>query len=134
MSIRVDTTDLLTVDRGGGRAESEQLGRTDLTENLLDHLADGTALISPFGGHRPYMTVLEAIQSQQPVPLTEGVTVEGSGPQAHPVIDDIEHWARQAAETGRGFAGAGAPWATSLRARRPSCWAGRSMRRPRPVP
>lgn len=107
------TNDVLTVDRGDGRSVTEELGRTDLTENLLDHLADGTALISPFGGHRPYMTVLEAIQAEQPVPLTEGVTVAGTGPQAHPVIDDIEHWARQAAETGRGFAGAGAPWATS---------------------
>ncbi|SDT24514.1 Gfo/Idh/MocA family protein [Microlunatus soli] len=107
------TTDLLTVDRGAGEVETEQLGRIDLTENLLDHLADGTALISPFTGHQPYMTVLEAIQSHDPVPLSEGVTIEGSGPQAHPVIKDIEQWARQAAETGRGFAGSAAPWATS---------------------
>lgn len=107
------TTDVLTVDRGDGPGEPEQLGRTDLTENLLDHLANGTELISPFVGHGPYMSVLEAIQSHQPTPLTDGVTIEGSGPDAHPVIKDIEHWAREAADSGIGFAAAGAPWATT---------------------
>ncbi|WP_168207455.1 Gfo/Idh/MocA family protein [Microlunatus elymi] len=106
------TTDLLTVDRGAGPGDPGQLGRTDLTENLLDHLADGTPLISPFVGHGPYMAVLEAIQSHLPAPLTDGVTVEGSGPDAHPVIKDIEHWAREAADSGTGFTAVGAPWAT----------------------
>lgn len=104
------TTDLLTVDRGDG-PQAEQLGRTDLTENLLDHLAGGTPLLSPLAAHGPYMAVLEAIQSHDPLPLTDGVTVENSGPEAHPVIKDIEHWTRQAAESGVGFARAGAPWA-----------------------
>ncbi len=104
------TTDLLTVDRGDG-PRTEQLGRTDLTENLLDQLADGTPLISPLAAHGPYMAVLAAIQSHDPLPLTRGVTTEGTGPDAHPVIKDIEHWARQAAESGAGFAAAGAPWA-----------------------
>jgi hypothetical protein len=58
------------------------------------------------------MRVLEAIQSSTPVPVTDHVVVEGSGPGAHPVIDDIDHWAQQAAESGQGFAAAGAPWAT----------------------
>ena len=107
------TTDILTVDRGDGPGEPEQLGRTDLTENLLDHLADGTPLISPFVGHGPYMAVLEAIQSHLPVPLTDGVTVEGADAESHPVIKDIEHWTRAAADSGRGFAAAGAPWASS---------------------
>lgn len=104
------TIDVLTVDHGGAR-ETFELGRTDLTENLLDHLADGTPLISPLAGHSPYMAVLEAIQASDPLPLTDGVDVQGSGPAAHPVIKDVEQWARRAAEGGEGFYAAGAPWA-----------------------
>jgi predicted dehydrogenase len=104
------TADVLSVDRGDG-PRTEQVGRTDLTENLLDHLADGTPLISPLTAHGPYMAVLEAIQSHEPLPLTDGVVIEGSGSEAHPVIKDIEHWARRASESGAGFAAAGAPWA-----------------------
>jgi predicted dehydrogenase len=107
------TVDALTVDRGDGAPVTEKYDRTDLTENLLDHLATGTPLISPFAGHGPYMAVLEAIQGHDPRALSYGVTVEGRGPDAHPVIDDIETWSRQAAESGRGFAAAGAPWASS---------------------
>ncbi len=105
------TTDRLHITRDGA-VETEQHGRTDLLENLCDHLVDGTPLISPLAGHGPYMRVLEAIQSSDPVPVTEHVTVAGSGPGAHPVIEDIDHWAAQAAESGKGFAAAGAPWAT----------------------
>jgi hypothetical protein len=105
------TTDRLHITRDGA-VETEQHGRTDLLENLCDHLVDGTPLISPLAGHGPYMRVLEAIQSSDPVPMTEHVTVAGSGPGAHPVIEDIDHWAVQAAESGKGFAAAGAPWAT----------------------
>jgi predicted dehydrogenase len=106
------TQDQLTVDRGNG-LQIEQYGRTDLLENLLDHLADGTELISPLTQSGAYLAVLEAIQSADPLPLTDGVTVDGSGSLAHPVIKDVAHWARRAAESGDGFAGAGAPWASS---------------------
>jgi predicted dehydrogenase len=104
------TIDVLTVDRGGA-TETSEYGRIDMTENLLDHLADGTRLISPLSGHAPYMAVLEAIQAADPLPLTEQVDIVGSGSAAHPVIKDIEHWARLAAEGGEGFAAAGASWA-----------------------
>lgn len=107
------TNDILTIDRGDGAPETEELGRADLTENLLDHLADGVPLISPFAGHGPYMTVLEAIQSHQPVSLTDGVTIVGAGVEAHPVIKDIERWAREGAERGGGYLAAGAPWAAA---------------------
>jgi predicted dehydrogenase len=106
------TQDLLTVDRGNGQ-QTEPYGRIDLLENLLDHLADGTELISPLTQSGAYMAVLEAIQATDPLPLTDGVTIEGSGSSAHPVIEDIDHLARQAAESGDGFAGAGAPWAST---------------------
>lgn len=114
------TNDRLTIDGGEGTVETEVLDRSDLTENLLDHLAGDAALLSPFSGHRPYMSVLEAIQSHEPLTLREGVTVVGSGQQSHPVITDIERYARQAAETGLGFAAVGAPWATSRAFRRVS--------------
>ena len=104
------TTDVLTIDHGGVR-DTDTFGRTDLTENLLDHLAGGTPLISPLAGHAPYMAVLEAIQANDPLPLTDGVDVQGTGPATHPVIKDVEHWARRAADGGKGFYAAGAPWA-----------------------
>lgn len=109
------TQDVLSVhsdDREDG-PQVERCDRVDLLENLLDHLADGTPLISPLAGSGAYMAVLEAVQAAEPLPLTDGVTVEGEGAEAHPVIKDIEHWARQAAESGAGFAAAGAPWANA---------------------
>ncbi|GAB3912847.1 dehydrogenase [Microlunatus endophyticus] len=104
------TVDVLTVDHDGSR-QTDTFGRIDLTENLLDHLADGTPLISALAGHAPYMAVLEAIQASDPLPLTDGVDIQGVGPSARPVIKDVEHWARRAAEGGEGFFAAGTPWA-----------------------
>lgn len=105
------TTDRLTVDRGDG-PEIEQLGRIDLVENLLDHLAGRTELISPLASAGAYTTVLAAIQAAEPMPITDAVVVEGSGADAHPVIKDVEYWTRRAADSGAGYAAAGAPWAT----------------------
>ena len=104
------TIDVLTVDRGG-RPERLEFGRDDLTENLLDHCTEQTPLISPLTGHAPYMAVLEAIQAGDPLPLTDDVDVQETGDAAHPVIKNVEHWARRAAEHGEGFYAAGAPWA-----------------------
>ncbi|WP_195909119.1 Gfo/Idh/MocA family protein [Microlunatus sp. Gsoil 973] len=104
------TIDVLTVDRGG-ETERLEFDRDDLTENLLDHCADGAPLISPLTGHAPYMAVLEAIQAGDPLPLTDDVDVQGTGAQSHPVIKDIERWSRLAAESGEGFSAVGAPWA-----------------------
>lgn len=90
---------------------TEVYDRTDLLENLVDHLSRGTALCSPLTAAGPYMAVLQAIQDAVPAPLTGGVTIDGQGMDAHPVVDDIQHWIDQAAVSGLGFAASGAPWA-----------------------
>ena len=105
------TTDemTLTVD---GTTTRESFGRTDLLENLVDHLTGGTELLVPLADTVGFTCVLEATQDR-PAPLAldpRHVTWAGEGEGAHPVIAGIEHWLDEALRTQRGFAAAGAPW------------------------
>lgn len=106
------TEDVLELDVDGTRT-TQTLGRTDLVENLLDHLADPQVpLLSSLVDNGAYMAVLQAIQdAPEPTDLVEHVTWKGAGMDAYPVIDDIAHLTKAAAESGDGFAAAGAPWA-----------------------
>lgn len=105
------TTDelVLTVD---GTVTRESFARTDLLENLVDHVTTGADLLVPLAETIGFMCVLEATQDRPaPLPLDPGqMTWVGEGQQAHPVVDGIEHWLDEALRTQRGFSGAGAPW------------------------
>ena len=105
------TTDelILTVD---GETTRETFGRTDLLENLVDHLTDGTPLLVPLEETVGFTCVLEATQDRTaPVALDPArVAWFGEGDAAHPVVDGIEHWLDEALRTQRGFLAAGAPW------------------------
>lgn len=106
------TTDelTLTVD---GETTRETFGRTDLLENLVDHLTAGADLLVPLAETVGFTCVLEATQDRHdPLPLDPThVAWVGEDEAAHPVVAGIEHWLDEALRTQRGFAAAGAPWA-----------------------
>lgn len=99
-----------------GVTSTETYARTDLVENLLDHVEDpAVPLLSPLVDNGAYMAVLQAIQdAPEPTDVVDHVVWQGSGEDEHAVIDDIGHWVKVAAESGDGFAAVGAPWATAL--------------------
>ena len=105
------TDDVLELDLDGQRS-TETHQRLDLVENLLDHVVDpGVALLSPLVDHGAYMAVLQAIQEAPAVDLVDHVAWLGDGPDAHPVVADVNRFLAAAAESGTGFAAVGAPWA-----------------------
>ena len=106
------TTDELMV-RVGGHESRESFGRTDLLENLVDHLEHGTELLVPLANTVGFTAVLEATQDRpDPEPVDPAsVRWVGDGPAAHPVIDAIPNWIDRALADGHGFAAVGAAWA-----------------------
>ncbi len=108
------TTDVLevTVD---GRTTTETFGRANLTENLLDHLADPTvALLCPLADTGAFTAVLDAVRSApDPRPVGESfVSWHEHDNDIWGSIADVERYCHQVAEQGRTFAELGAPWAT----------------------
>jgi predicted dehydrogenase len=77
-----------TEDRVTVRTEAAEtthtFGRDDLTENLLHHLSEGTALLSPLDHSGAFMRVLEAIRTAEAPALipTDSVDWVGTGDQA----------------------------------------------------
>ncbi len=103
------------LDDGGAVVSSERAGRVDLFDNLLDHRDDPTVeLLSPLERSSGFTAVLQAIlDAPEPTALSDSaVTWQDEGPKAHPVLADIAHWSRAALSGGRGYAAAGAPWAS----------------------
>lgn len=99
----------------GAVLSTEQLGRVDLFENLLEHREDpDVELLSELERSSGFTAVLQSIlDAPEPSALAQdGVSWQGEGPDAHPVLADIVHWTRAALEGGRGYAEAGAPWAS----------------------
>ena len=100
--------------QAGGAAVTEHLARTDLLENLADHIEVGVPLLVPLTDTIGFMSVLEATQSA-PDPMAarpEFVAWEGTGDEAHPVPDGIETWQQVCLARGQGYWEAGAPWAS----------------------
>lgn len=54
-----------------------------------------------------------SVQITDKSPLSAGVTMECAGPDAHPVVPDIDYWIDRAAVSGSGFVHNGAPWASA---------------------
>lgn len=106
------TTDELTLTIDGVTT-TETFERTDLLENLVDHITSGTDLLVPLADTVGFMCVLEATQSR-PAPLqipADEIDWVGDGDEAHPIVHGIESWLDLALERGAGFAEIGAPWA-----------------------
>ncbi|ORX39555.1 oxidoreductase family, NAD-binding Rossmann fold domain protein [Kockovaella imperatae] len=102
----------LTLD---GTGHLSKFGRTDLTENLLDHLEKGTPLLSPLISSGAYMRVLDAIRlSGEPHHIERRyVTVHGAADESYPVIERVEEWIRKAADADSLLSTVGTPWAFS---------------------
>ncbi|WP_232662339.1 Gfo/Idh/MocA family protein [Pseudonocardia sp. TRM90224] len=102
------TADRLTGHTSAG-AVAAPAGRTDLLENLLDHLADPSIpLVSPLSASRPFMQVLEAVRIDgpaRPVPAS-ALTTDGG----RPVVEGVDEIVRECAERLALFSELPAPW------------------------
>ncbi|WP_284986287.1 DUF6807 family protein [Arthrobacter sp. fls2-241-R2A-172] len=106
------TEDRVTVRTEDGET-SHIFGRDDLTENLLQHLSEGTPLLSPLDHSGAFMRVLETIRTADEPALipTENVVWVGSGDQAHAVIPGIEDILDRATRAHATFSELGLSWA-----------------------
>ena len=111
------TEDRVTVRTEAGET-SHTFGRDDLTENLLQHLSEGTPLLSPLDHSGAFMRVLEAIRTAEAPALIPGECVEwvGTGEQAHAVIPNIEDILERATRAHATFSELGLPWARPITA------------------
>ncbi|GAA2846066.1 DUF6807 family protein [Paenarthrobacter ilicis] len=106
------TEDRVTVRTEAGET-THLFGRDDLTENLLQHLSEGTPLLSPLHDAGAFMCVLEAIRTAEaPALIPEDcVNWVGTGDQAHAVIPAIEDILERATRAHATFSELGLPWA-----------------------
>lgn len=112
------TQDVLEVTDSTGATTTQRVGRTSVLRNLIEHVQDRSVpLLAPAERTGAFMRVLEAVRtapdpSQVP---SEHVTWIGEGPDAHPVIDDVEDWCARVCSELRLFSELGAPWAVRPR-------------------
>jgi predicted dehydrogenase len=107
--------DRVLLQRAGHGPEELVFGRTDLLENLLAHLADGTPLLVPSAAAGAFMQVVEAVRTAadpQPVPAALWRSVPGERSHRR-VLDGVDAAVDTAAETLRLFSETGAPWAAA---------------------
>lgn len=106
------TQDRLVVRTADGERE-ERYGRTDLTENLLDHAATGAPLLSSLEDAGAFMRVLEAIRTApEPRQITdEYVDWVGEGQSERPIVRGIEQALARAVKGRATFSELGLPWA-----------------------
>ncbi|MEV7607769.1 DUF6807 family protein [Paenarthrobacter sp. NPDC089322] len=106
------TEDRVTVETDSSET-TQTFGRVDLTENLLEHLSDGTPLLSPLDNSGAFMSVLEAIRTAEVPQLIPDSSVDwvGTGDQAHAVIHGIEETLERAVRAHATFAELDLPWA-----------------------
>jgi predicted dehydrogenase len=92
----------------------EHAGRTDLLENLVDHRESGTPLLVPLSDTVGFMALLEATQTApDPTAIPEEyIEWRGEGEFTYPVVQDIDTWQLRCLAEGKGYADAGAPWAS----------------------
>jgi predicted dehydrogenase len=92
----------------------EHAGRTDLLENLVDHRESGTPLLVPLSDTVGFMALLEATQTApDPTAIPEEyIEWRGEGEFTYPVVQDIDTWQLRCLAEGKGYAEAGAPWAS----------------------
>lgn len=111
------TTDVLEITTEAGTTQ-QSYGRTDLLENLLEHQASGTELLSSLENSGAFMSVLEAVRTApDPQPINAAhVDWVGEGTAARPVVADISAWIERATTAQATFSELGAPWARPAQA------------------
>jgi len=103
--------DRVLLQRAGHGPEEHEYGRTDLLENLVDHLTDNTTLLVPPESTGAFMAVVEAIRTApDPSPLPESTwyLLNGEERRVVPGIDDL---VEKAADSLALYSELGAPWA-----------------------
>jgi predicted dehydrogenase len=107
------TTDDITSEITG-QATTEHTERTDLLENLVDHRQKGTPLLVPLADTVGFMALLEATQTAPDPTAIDDAYIDwrGEGDFRYPVVQDIDTWQVTCLAEGKGYADAGAPWAT----------------------
>ncbi|MFJ8702618.1 Gfo/Idh/MocA family protein [Streptomyces ardesiacus] len=103
--------DRVLLQRGGHGPEEFHHGRTDLLENLVDHLTTGAPLLVPPDETGAFMRVVEAIRrapDPEPLPAAAWHRVPGEGRRVVPGIDAL---VAAAADTLSLYSELGAPWA-----------------------
>ncbi|MFD8204233.1 Gfo/Idh/MocA family protein [Streptomyces sp. NPDC003470] len=103
--------DRVLLQRAGHGPEEYVHGRTDLLENLVDHLTTGAALLVPPDGTGAFMKVVEAIRrAPDPEPLPDGAWHRVPG-ESRRVVPGIDGLVAAAADTLSLYSELGAPWA-----------------------
>lgn len=105
--------DLVVLERPGEAERILRYGRTDLLDNLLDHLDDGRPLLVPPERTGAFMRLVEAVRTApDPAGLPPGVWYTESGPASgRRVITGIDAQVRAAADGLRLFSELGVSWA-----------------------
>ncbi|MGW0839832.1 Gfo/Idh/MocA family protein [Streptomyces sp. NPDC002787] len=103
--------DRVLVQRAGHGPEEIEYGRTDLLENLVDHLVDGTDLLVPPEVTGAFMKVVEAIRTApDPIALPAGAW-HLLPEEDRRVVDGIDGLVAAAADNLALYSELGAPWA-----------------------
>ncbi|MFD5158956.1 Gfo/Idh/MocA family protein [Streptomyces hawaiiensis] len=103
--------DRVLLQRAGHGPEESEHGRTDLLENLVDHLTTGADLLVPPDETGAFMKVVEAIRTApDPAPLPDAAwrRIPGENRRVVPGIDGL---VAAAADTLSLYSELGAPWA-----------------------
>jgi hypothetical protein len=102
--------DRVLLQRADHGPEEYEYGRTDLLENLVEHLTDGERLLVTPDVTGSFMKVVEAIrQAPDPAPLPEGTWHLLPGEQRR-VVPGIDGLVAAAADTLALYSELGAPW------------------------
>ena len=105
--------DRVLLQRAGHGPQESEHGRTDLLENLVDHLTTGADLLVPPDETGAFMKVVEAIRTAPdpaPLPDTAWHRIPGENRRVVPGIDGL---VAAAADTLSLYSELGAPWALS---------------------
>ncbi|MFG1670360.1 Gfo/Idh/MocA family protein [Streptomyces sp. Y7] len=107
--------DRVLLQRAGRGPEESEYGRTDLLQNLVEHLVDGTDLLVAPEVTGAFMKVVEAIRrAPDPAPLPDGAWQLLPGEQRR-VVPGIDGLVAAAADTLALYSELGAPWARPAR-------------------
>lgn len=109
--------DRVRVERMGEEPVETVYGRTDLLENLVAHLEDGTELVVPPQRTGAFMRILEAIRTGPPPAVLPADAWYGAPGETGPrrIVRGVDALVAESAETLATFAELGADWAASPR-------------------
>ncbi|MFG3201589.1 Gfo/Idh/MocA family protein [Streptomyces sp. NPDC048192] len=103
--------DRVLLQRAGHGPQETGYGRTDLLENLVDHLAGGVELLVPPDGTGAFMRVVEAVRTApDPAPLPDHAWRELPAEHRR-VVPGVEGLVAAAADTLALYSELGADWA-----------------------